>query len=347
MKKLYVLIITILFSISSAFAENIVVVATGGTIAGVGDSSSQPAGYKAASLGVDKILESVPELKNIRNVKISSEQVLQIASQDYTNEDWLKLGNSVNDILKSADGVVITHGTDTLEETAFFLSLVLKTDKPVVLVGAMRPATAISADGPMNLYNAVLVANSPHAKNRGVMVVMSDGIYDARNVVKSHNFKTDAFTSTTGPIGFIHNSEVVFTAKTEKAHTLESEFNITDIKSLPTVDILFGSAGAPTRYIEKAKEDKVDALVYAGVGNGSMSKSVEKAMRMARKDGIIIVRSSRIINGDVPRNSEVNDEKNDFIASYDLSAQKARILIMLGLTKSKDTEYLQSLFNKY
>ncbi len=348
MKNIYILITMILFSTVSLFANNIVVLATGGTIAGVADSPAQTSGYKAASLGVDEILESVPELKKIKNINITSEQVLQIASQNFTNEDWLKLAKKVNELAKTHDGIVITHGTDILEETAYFLSLVINTEKPIVLVGAMRPATSISADGPMNLYNAVLVANSDLSRKKGVLVVMNDSIYDARNVIKNNNYKVDAFSSpNTGALGFVHNGEVSFISTLDKTHTYYSEFNIEDIKKLPKVDIFFGSAGANATYIDVARKDKIDAIVYAGSGNGSMSASVEKAMIEARKAGVVIIRSSRIPSGHVARNGEANDDVNNFIASYDLTPQKARILVMLGLTKNKDTKYLQSLFSKY
>jgi L-asparaginase len=346
MKKICIYIAIILFSASSMFAKNIVIVATGGTIAGSAKSSTQTVGYKAGSVGVDEIIQSVPELANIKDAKITSEQVLQIGSENFTNEDLLKLAKRVKEILKTSDAVVITHGTDTLEETAYFLNLVINTDKPIILVGSMRPSSAISADGAMNLYNSVLVANSADSKKRGVMVVFNDNIFDARNVTKSNSYKVDAFSSpNTGAIGFVHNGKISFTNNVTTTNTFASEFDIDNIKKLPQVDILVGSSGATSTYIDAARKAKIDAIIYAGTGNGSLATPIIKELTNARADGIMVVRASRISAGHVARDDEM--DKNGFIASYDLSPQKARILMMVGLTKSKDEKYLQGLFSKY
>lgn len=331
------------------FSKNILILATGGTIAGSASVSTQTAGYKAASLGIDRMLQALPELQQIKDVSIKGEQVLQVDSSQMNNELWLKLGKSVSEAVKSSDvdAVVITHGTDTMEETAYFLSLVVKSGKPIVLVGSMRPATALSADGPMNLYNAVLVANDDASKNRGVLVVFNDGIYGARDVSKVNNFRVNAFESpNTGAVGFIHDGIVSYAARTTKLNTTSSEFNIDELKTLPTVDVLFGGAGAvSSRYVDAAIKDKVDALIYAGPGNGSLSDPMREAFKEARKAGIVVVRASRIFAGNVAR--EDKDDEDGFIASYDLSPLKARVLMMLGLTKSKDVKYLQGLFKKY
>jgi L-asparaginase/glutamin-(asparagin-)ase len=161
---------------------NVVILATGGTIAGSGASSTTTIGYTAATVGVQQLIQAVPELTKVASV--TGEQVFQIASESMTNEHWLTLGKRVNTLLaqKNVDGIVITHGTDTLEETAYFLNLVVKSRKPVVLVGAMRPSTALSADGPINLYNAVLLAGSQDAVGKGVMIAMGDQIHGARRI---------------------------------------------------------------------------------------------------------------------------------------------------------------------
>ena len=174
---------------------NVKILATGGTIAGAGTSSTQTVGYTAAVTAVDSLISAVPELKNIANV--SGEQVAQIASEDMTDEVWLKLAKRVNQLLASplVDGIVITHGTDTLEETAYFLNLVVKSDKPVVVVGSMRPATSISADGPMNLYRAVVLAGSAEAAGKGVLVMLNDQINAAREVSKTDTTSLDTFKS--------------------------------------------------------------------------------------------------------------------------------------------------------
>ncbi|MBL8483505.1 MAG: asparaginase, partial [Rhodocyclaceae bacterium] len=181
---------------SGALAQNkpqVVILATGGTIAGAGESVANSATYKAAKVPVDKLIAGVPELANLADVR--GEQVFQIASESFTNDNLLVLGRRVAALARQADvsGIVITHGTDTLEETAFFLNLVLKTDKPVVVVGSMRPGTAMSADGMLNLYNAVAVAASKDAAGRGVLVAMDDEIHSGRDVTKAVNIRTDAF----------------------------------------------------------------------------------------------------------------------------------------------------------
>jgi len=190
---------------------NVTILATGGTIAGSGATSTTTVGYTAATVGVDALLNSVPELKKVANVR--GEQVFQIASENMNNDYWLKLAKRVNTLLAQddVDGIVITHGTDTIEETAYFLDLVVKSRKPVVIVGAMRPSTAISADGPINLYNATLVAASEEAIGKGVLVVLNDQINAARDVTKSNTSTADTFrTPDLGMLGYVQGNKPYF-----------------------------------------------------------------------------------------------------------------------------------------
>ncbi|MCL2566946.1 MAG: type II asparaginase [Alphaproteobacteria bacterium] len=349
MKKFLVLFIVFVLSVSTAFAKNIVIVATGGTIAGSAEQSTNTTSYKPGTLGVQVLIDAVPEIKKIANVR--GEQVLQISSQDMDNESWLKLAKKINELVSSSgvDGVVITHGTDTLEETAYFLNLVINTKKPIVFVGSMRPATAISADGPLNLYNAVVLANSNEAVGKGVLVALNDTIFDARDVTKTNTFMTDTFKSpNTGAIGYIQDSKAIFYKNTLTVNTNNSEFNIKNISSLPKVDILYGYANASPEYVDFAVNTlKVKGIVYAGVGDGNFYKTVMPAVQKAAKAKIAIVRSSRVGSGIVARNGEVNDDENGFIAANNLNPQKARILLMLALTKSNDPKYIQGVFDKY
>lgn len=196
-------------ALAQAAKPHVVVLATGGTIAGAGASAANSATYAAAKVPVDKLLAGLPELANV--AKVSGEQVFQIASESFTNDHLLKLGQRVSALAKQADvdGIVITHGTDTMEETAYFLNLTVKSDKPVVLVGAMRPSTAMSADGPLNLYNAVVTASDPSSKGRGVMVAMNDTVLDARDVTKTNTTGVQTFASPNfGPLGYIHNGKI-------------------------------------------------------------------------------------------------------------------------------------------
>src|SRR5215831_13087001 len=187
------LVVPALLAREAGKLANVTILATGGTIAGTGATSTTTVGYTAAKIGVEALIDAVPELKKVANVK--GEQVFQIASENMNNEYWLKLAKRVNELLAQddVDGIVITHGTDTIEETAYFLNLVVKSRKPVVMVGSMRPSTAISADGPINLYNAVTLAASPEAAGKGVLVVLNDQINGARDVTKTNTTNADTF----------------------------------------------------------------------------------------------------------------------------------------------------------
>jgi L-asparaginase len=327
---------------------NVVILATGGTIAGSGANSTTSVGYKAATVPVQALIDAVPELKKIAAVR--GEQVFQIASQNMTNEFWLKLAKRVNELLQTpeVDGIVITHGTDTLEETAYFLDLVSKSDKPVVIVGAMRPSTALSADGPINLYNAVLIAGSKEAVGKGVLVCLNDQINCARDVTKTNTYTADTFKAAElGLLGYIEGNRVAFYRLPARKHTLASEFDLSGIDKLPNVEIAYGYENVSRTAVDAFAAAGVDGIVYAGVGDGNPSELTEQALADARAKGILIVRSARVGNGIIARNNEVNDDKRDFVVSDTLNPQKARILLTVALTKTKDTKELQRIFYEY
>src|SRR6202045_3020418 len=216
---------------------NVVILATGGTIAGSGATSTTTVGYKVATLPVQALIDAVPELKKIATVR--GEQVFQIASQNMTNDYWLKLAKRVNDLLQQPEvaGIVVTHGTDTLEETAYFLNLVSKSEKPVVIVGAMRPSTALSADGPINLYNAVLIAGSKEAVGKGVLVCLNDQINPARDVTKTNTSTADTFrTPELGFLGYMQDNKPRFYRESTRKKTVDTEFDVANLTSLPRVD---------------------------------------------------------------------------------------------------------------
>jgi L-asparaginase len=326
----------------------VVILATGGTIAGSGATSTTTVGYKAATVPVDALIQAVPELKNIANVR--GEQVFQIASQNMTNDKWLILAKRVNELVgqSDVDGIVITHGTDTLEETAYFLDLVVKSDKPVVLVGAMRPSTALSADGPINLYNAVLIASGQDAVGKGVLVCLDDEINAARDVTKTNTSTAETFKAPElGLLGYIQGNRVAFYRLPARKHTANSEFDLSAIDKLPDVEIAYGYENVSRTVIDALTAAHVDGIVYAGVGDGNPSETAEKALADSRQSGVIIVRSARVGNGIVARNNEVNDDQRDFVVSDTLNPQKARILLMLALTKTKDTKEIQRIFYEY
>ena len=327
---------------------NVLILATGGTIAGSGATSTTTVGYKAATVPVQALIDAVPELKKVATVR--GEQVFQIASQNMTNDNWLKLAKRVNDLLQQpdVDGIVVTHGTDTLEETAYFLNLVTKSDKPVVIVGAMRPSTALSADGPINLYNAVLIAGSKEAVGKGVLVCLNDQINAARDVTKTNTSTADTFKSPElGVLGYIQGDRVAFYRSPARKHTLDSEFDISTVQKLPNVEIAYGFENVSRTTVDALAAAGVDGIVYAGVGDGNPSELTEQALADARAKGILIVRSARVGNGIVARNNEVNDDKRDFVVSDNLNPQKARILLTVALTKTKDTKEIQRMFYEY
>ncbi|WP_460142983.1 asparaginase [Pseudomonas sp. S3_B08] len=327
---------------------NVVVLATGGTIAGAGASAANSATYQAAKVGIEQLIAGIPELSKLANVR--GEQVMQIASESITNDNLLQLGRRVSELAdsKDVDGIVITHGTDTLEETAYFLNLVEKTDKPIIVVGSMRPGTAMSADGMLNLYNAVAVASSKEARGKGVLVTMNDEIQSGRDVSKMINIKTEAFESAWGPLGMVVEGKSYWFRLPAKRHTMDSEFDIKDIKSLPDVEIAYSYGNVSDTAYKALAQAGAKAIIHAGTGNGSVSSRVVPSLQALRKDGVQIIRSSHVnAGGFVLRNAEQPDDKYDWVVAHDLNPQKARILAMVALTKTNDSKELQRMFWEY
>ncbi|KQT67419.1 MULTISPECIES: asparaginase [unclassified Pseudomonas] len=327
---------------------NVVVLATGGTIAGAGASAANSATYQAAKVGIEQLIAGIPELSKLANVR--GEQVMQIASESITNDNLLQLGRRVSELAdsKDVDGIVITHGTDTLEETAYFLNLVEKTDKPIIVVGSMRPGTAMSADGMLNLYNAVAVASSKEARGKGVLVTMNDEIQSGRDVSKMINIKTEAFKNAWGPLGMVVEGKSYWFRLPAKRHTMDSEFDIKDIKSLPDVEIAYSYGNVSDTAYKALAQAGAKAIIHAGTGNGSVSSRVVPSLQALRKDGVQIIRSSHVnAGGFVLRNAEQPDDKYDWVVAHDLNPQKARILAMVALTKTNDSKELQRMFWEY
>jgi len=327
---------------------NVVILATGGTIAGAGASAANSATYQAAKLGIDKLIAGVPELADIANVR--GEQVMQIASESITNDDLLKLAKRVSELADSTDvdGIVITHGTDTLEETAYFLNLVEKTDKPIVVVGSMRPGTAMSADGMLNLYNAVAVASDKQSRGKGVLVTMNDEIQSGRDVSKSVNIKTEAFKSAWGPMGMVVEGKSYWFRLPAKRHTTNSEFDIKQISTLPQVDIAYSYGNVTDTAYKALAQSGAKAIIHAGTGNGSVSARVVPTLQELHKNGVQIIRSSHVNQGGfVLRNAEQPDDKYDWVVAHDLNPQKARILAMVAMTRTQDSKELQRIFWEY
>jgi L-asparaginase len=332
---------------TQARKPNVVILATGGTIAGAAATGTQ-AGYTSGAVTIDAMLKAVPGIADLATIK--GEQVSNVGSQDMSFAIWLTLASRINELGKSAgvDGIVITHGTDTMEETAYFLNLTVKTDKPVVMVGSMRPSTAVSADGPLNLYNAVGVAADPKARGRGVLVVMNDWIHAAHSLTKTSTTAVQTFMSPVrGLVGTANYGKNDFYTTPEWRHTTKSEFEVTASTKLPRVDIIFIAADSSADLIDAAVANGAKGIVIAGVGNGNMNKASVTAAANAVKKGVVVVRSSRVATGNVGRNVELNDDELGFIASDELNPQKARILLALALLKPRTPKDMQTLFQTY
>src|SRR6201993_2118006 len=352
-KRISPLFILLLYvgALTSAAASkklpNIEILATGGTIAGAAASGTQ-AGYTSGAVTIDWMLAAVPGLKRLANVK--GEQISNVGSQDMTLDIMLMLAKRINALLaqNDVDGIVVTHGTDTLEETAFFLNLVVKSDKPVVMVGSMRPSTAVSADGPLNLFNAVGVAVDPNARGRGVMVVMNDWIHGAHSLTKTNTTAIQTFMSPLrGLLGISSYGKNDFYNTPQWKHTTQSEFDIAGVSSLPRVDILYAYADMSADLIDASVAKGAKGIVIAGVGNGNMNQASLQAAANAAKKGVIVVRSSRVVTGTVGRNVEVNDDAMNLVASDELNPQKSRVLLMLALLRPRSHEEIQNLFYHY
>ena len=338
-------VLFMLLGATLAFAKpTIYILATGGTIAGSG-SGALDTSYTSGTVTVDKLIAAVPEINKIATIK--GEQISNIGSQEMNNEVWFKLANRVNELLTSgkADGIVITHGTDTMEETAYFLNLVVKSDKPIVMVGAMRNSGSLSADGPLNIYNAVNVAMCKKAVGKGVMVVMNDEIHAAREVTKTNTTAVDTFKSpNSGKIGTVFYGNVKFYMNPVRKHTVNSAFDITKIKELPRVDIIYSHSNDNPDFVNLAVKNGAKGIVNAGMGNGNPFPSALEALGEAVKGGVVVVRDSRVGSGETTLNGEVDDGKYGFLASDNLNAQKARVLLMLALTQTTDKAKIQEFF---
>ena len=320
--------------------KKVVILATGGTIAGVG-ATAKTAGYRPGSLTADTLLRGIPEVAEVAEIK--AVQVCNINSDDITDAIWLDLAQTINSMAQDGDvaGFVITHGTDTLEETAYFLNLTVKTSKPVVLTGSMRPSTSISADGPMNLYQAVCVASSDAASGKGVLVVFSDRIYSARSVTKTSTYHVTAIAAgEMGAIGVVRDGKVYMYETPGKRHTADTEFDISGLKALPKVSILYFAVDADPELLRFAAS-RSSGIVIAGAGAGEFS---EKYKQVIAGLSVPVVVSSRIDDGIIIPDNLLCENT---VAADNLSPQKAAILLRLALTRTADLDLIREMFTVY
>ncbi|MDK6679864.1 asparaginase [Aerococcus sp. UMB8608] len=322
--------------------KHIHVIGTGGTISAAGDSGKTTS-YQAGAFDASQLLEGLPPLDGIAD--LTYEQIFSVASESLTNAQLLQLGQRVQEILAddAVDGVVVSHGTDTLEETAYFLHLTAPSDKTLVLTGAMRPATASSADGPMNLYQAICLATSEQAVGMGALVVFSDGIYAGREVQKTSNFRPQAFDSRDlGCLGYLREDQAYFLQGPTKA---SPQFDLSGVARLPRVDIAYYHVGASADILDFFK-DRSDGIVLAGVGTGNISQDWASYIKSHEGQLPPIVRSSRVGNGLTLYEASV-DEGMPFIPSGSLPPSKAKILLSLVLTQTQDPQAIREAFEKY
>jgi L-asparaginase len=347
MKKLLLILI---FSACACYAisqklPRIIILSTGGTIAGQ-QPDTDKAGYVAGVIPIGELLKNIPSI--IEKAQVQGEQIASIGSYDMTPDIWLKLARRINEIFSrdEADGIVITHGTDTQEETAYFLSLTVHPGEPVVLTGSMRPGTALSADGSKNLYDAIITAGDSKSIGKGVLVCFNENIYDAKNVVKSNTTGVNAFSSPNlGPIGQVYDGKVFYNAQALNSLNSSAAFDLSRIDSLPQVDIVYAYAGASGAAINAFIHNNVHGIIIAGTGNGSFGKEILQSVKKAVEKGIIVVRSSRVVSGRVNTQyvGPFDDSKLGTIVSDNLNPQKARILLMLALTQTRDKKKIQEM----
>lgn len=327
------------------------VLATGGTISGKGASSTSFSEYQAGALLGQELVDSVPEIAQFARVR--AEQVTNVRSSDLTLDDWLTLARRIDCIFAddpAAAGVVITHGTNTLEETAYFLNLTVHHDRPVVLVGSQRPATALGADGPLNLLAAIRVAIAPEARGKGTLIVMNEEINAARDVTKTNTYRLETFRAPElGFLGYVDGDKVTFYRSSNRRHTTASEFDLAGVTALPSVEIVYSYVQPSPVMLQALLDSGVDGIVFAGTGAGYIS-SVERAAL----DPVLVkppdqrpalVYGSRVGNGRVVPRQEY--EAIGMIAADNLSPQKARILLMLALTKTRDVAEIRRMFEQY
>lgn len=325
---------------SNTHRGTVVILATGGTIAGVGDEG-KTTGYRPGTIDVNTLVRAVPWLERVANIETL--QMCNLNSDDITDVIWLRLVETINRLAMRPDvrGFVITHGTDTLEETAYFLNLTVKTEKPVVLTGSMRPATSISPDGPMNLYQSVCVAASPKAVGMGVLAVFSDRIYSARSVKKNSTYHVTAISAgEMGAMGLIRDGEVYIYEKPARLHTIYSEFDVATVKRLPRVSVLYFSVDADPELLNFAAH-RANGIVIAGAGAGGFSLEY---MERVSKLTVPVVVSSRIDDGIITYGDVLC---KNAVASNSLPPQKAAILLRLALTRTSDYDALVEMFEKY
>jgi L-asparaginase len=329
-----------IFAANSALAQlpKVKIFTTGGTIQSKGAHRQKLMEYSDGKVSPEELIADLPELKDVAEVTYT--EISNVGSPSVNTEIQLKLAKAINEWLATPEsaGAVVTHGTATLEETAYFLNLVIKSDKPVVVVGAMRPFTAVSRDGPFNLYNAVRVAGSPRSVGKGVLIMLNDEINAARETTKGNTFRMDTFVARdVGPLGYADSDQIIFYRKQTTRHTSKSEFDISKLTALPRVDVTYDH--------QEADRVAIDAFVAAGAKGIVLTGGDRDAVKAGQGKGVIFVQSDRKGSGRVLESPRMVERA--VITADNLSPHKARILLRLALTKTTDLKEIQRMFNEY
>lgn len=328
--------------------KKIYVLATGGTIASKVENRVSTLGYDGPVIKVESLISNIPELTEIADIK--AEQVIFKPSLEINFTDLKILSDRINELFKSneCDGIVVTHGTDTMEETAYFLNLMINSEKPVVVTGSMRPEGVISPDGGFNLYDAVCCAVSDQSYGMGVVIAMNNLILSARDAIKFYTFKTDAFQAPLyGALGTVRNGCVSYRYKPIRRHTVTSEFIGTEINS-SKVEIVYMYQGCTDLLFKAAIEAGCKGIITAGTGDGNIIKSIKNlydSKKSIDSSLPILVRSFRLTAGDV--SSYVTHNYSKIISAEDISPQKAYILLNLALSHTDDPKEIRRIFNEY
>lgn len=323
------------------------ILSTGGTIAGVAEAASDH-GYLAGVVGVDDLIAAVPGLTEI--AEVTSESLFSLDSVEMDLPRQLRLAHKVAELLArdDIDAVVVTHGTDTLEESAYLLHLVLRSVKPVVFVSAMRPGDHLGADGPSNLLNGVRVAAAAQSRGLGTLVVVGEEIHSARDLRKEHTTRVNAFASAYGPLGEVTADAVVIRHQPVRRYGAGGEFDIADLgEELPRVECLVTRADMPAELLETMTRSGLRGVVHLGPGAGNVPERAIAALAAAVADGVVVVRSTRVAGGTVERNGAVPDDRYGFVAGDDLGPYKARVLLALALAGDHDARQIQRLFDTH
>jgi L-asparaginase len=329
--------------VSGGALPHVALIVTGGTITALGAGRVDPLyGEPNRSLGASQLVERVPELAAIARV-VPVAFAAARSSHELTFDHWRSLVVAIREQLASdADGVVITHGTNTLEETSYFLELTVRSEKPVVVTGAMRAASALSGDGDANLLNAVRVAAADASRGRGVLVVLDDSIHSARDVIKTSTYRMDAFQAPDrGPLGHAFVDEVRY-RRTAPRSTL-APFDVAGLRELPPVVVVPSYLGADGALIEAAVKTGAAGIVHAGTGGGRATPAEEEALARAAASGTVVCRCTRVPSGRVAMSAALRE--HGFVAAGELDAWRSRVLLALALTRTQDPEEIQGIFD--